>query len=95
MNLSVYTPSDTPGTHPDTQKHAQTTVLEAYLWFKKNLAKKIALEKKLEQFRKICHICTLLIMKSRICIRCYVHALLRVHVSQIVLKYRDILQCLF
>ena len=34
--------------HPDTQKHAQSTVLDEYLRFKKNLAKKIALDIKLE-----------------------------------------------
>ena len=36
--------------HPDTQNHVQSTVLDEHLRFKKNLAKKIALDTKLEQF---------------------------------------------
>ena len=48
VDLDVYIPSDTPGHHPDTQKHAESTVLGAHLWFKKNLAEKIALDTKLE-----------------------------------------------
>ena len=35
------------------QKHAQSTYLDEYLWFKKNLAEKYLLEKVLEHFVKI------------------------------------------
>ena len=45
-----YTLPDTPRHHPATQKHAETAALDAYLWFKKNLAKKFVLGNFLGQF---------------------------------------------
>ena len=35
------------------QKHAQSTYLDEYLWFKKNLAEKFLLEKVLEHLKKL------------------------------------------
>ena len=36
----------------DHQKHAQSTYLDEYLWFKKNLAEKFLLENFLEHFER-------------------------------------------
>ena len=42
-----------PHTVKNHQKHAQTTYLDEYLWFKKNLKGKFLLNKKLENFYEI------------------------------------------